>query len=67
MANYKLSDIENEMANTFKELHKKCRPKGREVYAPYSYIFTPTGIGVAVKIVCPYCGENKDITDVGCW
>lgn len=32
-----------------------------------NFSFTPTGIGVAVKIVCPYCGRIGDITDIDSW
>lgn len=31
-----------------------------------SYVFTPTGIGTCVEIVCT-CGERKDITDYENW
>ena len=70
MANYTLDDIEKKGADKFIEAHKKCRPHGKDPYrqtAPFSYIFTPTGIGVAVKIKCPYCGRTKDITNIDCW
>ena len=36
-------------------------------YALFKYIFTPTGIGRSVDIVCPYCGKVKNITDVDSW
>jgi hypothetical protein len=72
MASYTLSEQEEKDAKAFIEKHKKCRPKPRvnntfKQSAPYKYIFTPTGIGTSVTIKCPYCGKEKDITDVDCW
>lgn len=34
--------------------------------APY-LIPTGTGIGTILKVVCPICGESKDITDTETW
>lgn len=70
MANYNLSEKEEKKAKRFMTLHKKCRPKAErplQQYYPYTYEFTPTGIGIAVSIKCPYCGKTKDITDVDSW
>ena len=71
MTKFELNKKEEELAEAFKEEHKKCRPnKEGELflqYAPYSYIFTPTGIGNCVYISCPYCGEKRNITDVSDW
>jgi hypothetical protein len=65
MAKYELDEVENKRANAFIKKHeKKCR---KDKHLLYSYVFTPTGIGIAVKIICPYCGEEKDITNVDCW
>ena len=33
---------------------------------PISVVFTPTGIGPNVSVVCP-CGEQELITDVATW
>lgn len=33
----------------------------------YLYELTGTGIGTAITIKCPVCGEEKDITDYDCW
>lgn len=66
MAKYSLSEKEDNDAKTFIKLHKECKAKyGRNEL--FKYVFTPNGIGVEVHIVCPYCGEEKDITDVSCW
>lgn len=71
MANFTLNDTEKKKADVFIKWHKRCRPKNNNdmfpQYAPFKYIFTPTGIGNAVTIVCPYCGKTRDITDVDCW
>ncbi len=72
MANFSLSEQEEKNAKAFIEKHKKCRTKPRvnntfKQSAPYKYIFTPTSIGNVVIIKCPYCGKEKDITDVDCW
>ena len=71
MANYELNKVEQEKANEFIKWHKKCRPnKGVDhlrQYVPFKYLFTPTGIGNAVEIICPYCGKKRDITDVDSW
>ena len=33
----------------------------------YLYELTGTGIGTAIKIKCPICGEEEDITDTDNW
>ncbi len=71
MAIFELNEIENNRANKFKKWHKRCRPKNNNdmfpQYAPFQYIFTQTSIGIGVDIICPYCGNKKDITDYNCW
>lgn len=70
MTEFKLNEVEEKRANDFKQWHKRCRPKPHHAlrqYAPFKYIFTPTGIGSSVDIVCPYCGKVKNITDFDSW
>ena len=70
MTEFKLKEVEEKRADDFKQWHKRCRPKPHYTlrqYAPFKYIFTPTGIGSSVDIVCPYCGKVKNITDVDSW
>lgn len=70
MANFDLSEKEREIANSFIEKHKQCRPKHNDPlqqYAPFAYTFEPNGIGMAVTITCPYCGDIEDITDIDSW
>ena len=38
---------------------------GRE--QAYSFIFTGTGIGNNIKVMCPRCKKTKDITDYTSW
>ena len=66
MANFKLHGKEIKDSKEFIEQHKKCKPFKNSV-ALFSYILTPNGIGIGVKIRCPFCNEEKDITDVSCW
>lgn len=63
---YKLSDKEEVQAKNFMKKHKTC--KGEQGYnRPFPYKITPTGIGVAVEIICPYCHASEDITDYETW
>lgn len=71
MATYELNPKEKKDANHFITYHKRCRPKKNgdtfPQYAPFKYILIPNGIGNSVSIVCPYCGKEKDITDISDW
>jgi len=33
----------------------------------YIYTLTGTGIGACIKVKCPVCGEEEDITDISSW
>jgi hypothetical protein len=48
------------------EEHKKCHIP-TTIGGQFSYIFTPTSVGVGVSIKCNCCGEEENITDYGCW
>jgi hypothetical protein len=65
MGSYQLHGQEKIRAEKFIKKHKKC--KNNDKIGLFSYIFTPNGIGNTVKIHCPYCDEELDITDVSCW
>lgn len=57
-----LSPVEYEHAKTFREKHYQSCKNNR-----YIYDLEGTGIGTIVKIKCPVCGEEKDITDLDSW
>ena len=53
---------EKEMYNEFKTKHYKSCGTSNTIIE-----LTPTGIGTAIKVKCPICGEAGDITDTNCW
>lgn len=58
-----MTDLEREKQQEFMRHHyKKCKNAGR-----YLYELCGTGIGTAIKIKCPVCGTEEDITDYGTW
>lgn len=58
-----ISDNEKKAERAFRDSHyKSCKNGGK-----YLYELTGTGIGTAIRIQCPVCGEEKDITDYDCW
>lgn len=57
-----LSPVEYERAKTFREKHYQSCKNNR-----YIYDLEGTGIGTIVKIKCPVCGEEKNITDLDSW
>jgi len=61
MVKFELNEIEEERVRRFIKEHK-CL----DVTKMFSYIFTPTGIGVGIEIKCS-CGVVKDVTDIDCW
>ena len=66
MADFTLEKKKKKRADAFKEHHKNRR-KRNGISLPYKYIFTSSGIGNVVVIKCPYCGKEKDITNIDCW
>lgn len=58
---YVLKGSEIEEYNEFREKHKDCCASVMTCFSHES------GIGPSVKMVCPKCGESKDITDYGNW
>ena len=58
-----MSDKEMEADKAFRDEHyKKCK-NGHH----YIYELTGSGLGVGIDVVCPVCGEKKDITDTSNW
>ena len=62
------SEKEQEAYNQFEQehIHDRLTSKYNGGRAPY-LIPTHTGVGTLLKVVCPICGESKDITDVETW
>ena len=57
-----LSDKEMLQFKEFKHSHyKSCGTS--DVWV----LLSPTGIGTVIKLKCPKCGEEVDITDIDCW
>ncbi len=50
----------------WKHLPKKDSQLGGAIGGVTSFTFTPTGLGVIVKVRCG-CGEEVDITDFDSW
>lgn len=62
MIKFELDEVEVALAQEFMDLHSQtCQTPY------YSYIFTPTGIGIGIKIVCNRCGKDTDITNYSNW
>lgn len=48
--------------------HEKCRLTSKINAGRIPYVVeVGTGIGTCRKVVCPICGEEKEITDVSVW
>lgn len=58
-----MSARELELAKDFREMHYKSCKNG----STYRYELCGTGVGTAITIICPVCGEEKNITDYECW
>lgn len=58
-----ISDNEKKAERAFRDSHYKSCKNGSK----YLYELTGTGIGTAITIKCPVCGEEKNITDYACW
>jgi hypothetical protein len=51
----------------YKKHRRKCPIENSgAIGGKYSYIFTPTSLGVITIVKCA-CGEELDLTDVGEW
>ena len=59
--------VDLEAVEAFKKRHRKKHGPDRSVSGGrFSYIFTPTAIGVAVTVECA-CGDSADCTDYESW
>ena len=64
-----MSDKEYEADKEFRSRHYEMHNGGKSKYGgnTYWYELSGTGIGTCIKIKCPICGEEKDITDTDSW
>jgi len=70
MIEFKISDKVEPLVEDFKERHKKCTdelPMATDGKYPFTYMFTPGGVGTIVKIKCNGCGKEENITDFDNW
>lgn len=58
-----MSDMEQRQAKDFRTKHYESCKNG----STYRYELCGTGIGTDIKIICPVCGEEQDITDYEDW
>ena len=63
MHQFKTNMVERKRIDVFKEQTKKHYGE----YGTYEYIFTPTGIGMAVEIKSEKSGIKIDVTDYDSW
>lgn len=57
------SEKEIERIAEFRSHHyQSCKNDGC-----YQYELTGTGIGTVIKIKCPQCGAEENVTDYDCW
>lgn len=61
--NFDLDDTQLEKLNQWKTKIKELFGE----YGMYDYIFTPTGIGVSVKVYSHITRTELDLTDVDNW
>lgn len=63
-----LSQNERDAIEGFKKIHyERHAPHTKASGSTYIYTLTGTGIGTAISIKCPECGEEKDVTDFSNW
>ena len=70
MREFKLSDKEEQSFEEFRDKHKKCTdklPMATDGKYPFTYVFTPGGVGTIVKVRCNGCGKEENITDYDNW
>ena len=58
-----LSPVEYDRDRAFRERHYQLCKNGSR----FIYDLQGTGIGTIVKIKCPICGKEEDITDLDSW
>jgi hypothetical protein len=58
-----LNASENAAAADFIRRHR-CKPKSPRIA---QVTVTPTGIADNIKVMCPTCGKEKDVSDYSSW
>lgn len=66
MSLHVLSDDEMASAKLFRDKHYGLCQRGR-MSTTFEYVLTGTGIGTAIEIRCPVCGQAENITDYSNW
>ena len=62
------SEKELKAFNAFVKKHTNCMTKHKGDGGKVPYVIPyGTGIGTCVTVVCPVCGEKKEITDSSVW
>lgn len=62
-----LEDRESAAVDAFVDAHEaKHGPCRAAAGGRYTYLLTPTGLGMHIEIQCA-CGEKLDVTDYGSW
>lgn len=66
---FQLDSIEQQKAIEFIQIHKEKHklgdefPKGAAIGGKFTFLFTPTGLGVFITVKCR-CGDNQLLTNV---
>lgn len=70
---FTLDKTESNSAREFIKQHMNCCEEilNKEIFSStgggFSYIITPTGLGLHINIRCNSCGKTKDITNSKNW
>lgn len=66
---FELTDSEREKVRSWIDQHQKDHPMKSTgaIGGRWTYMFTPTSIGVAKRISCCVCNEECDVTDYDQW
>lgn len=62
-----LNEVENAAASEFAAKHYEDHCSGKNRAASLRLSAEQTGMGYVIKVKCPYCKEEKDITDYEVW
>lgn len=62
-----LNEAENTAASEFAMKHYQDNCSGKNHAAALRISATQTGVGYVIKVRCPYCKEEKDLTDYEVW